>query len=453
MLPGLILLLVVAACEPPAASPPPPRSVATVVLPAPDDSASAFEPHVAIDPENPERIVVGAQYGAGYNRGGLRFWTWASGDGGQTWQGKETLPRTLRRMPTMAADLSLAFSPHGAVLLFGISGDSARSVGPRLSVPEAALALAVSTDGGRTFAPRALVGRPEDVSPTAFEVSDKPWMTVDRHPESPYQGSLYLAWTRVSVRLDTDALSITRRLVLSLSRDEGRRIAPPVFIAEEGLGAQLAVRADGTLDVVWLEADSARTGVLHAASHDGGATFSPPVVLERTADSAETLGLPTLAAGASGDLLACWTRSRESAWTIVRCSHHRPGHGWSVPAPALTLPAGATAGYPAVAATQDAWWLLSYQAEAFATRVLLLRSEDGRTFAVRDTLASLPLPLEGFCADPMLSCRADLRMFTPGDYVALAAGGERLAAAYVLPRRGDPEGLAEVWLSVVSAHR
>ena len=52
-----------------------------------------------------------------------------------------------------------------------------------------------------------------------------------------------------------------------------------------------------------------------------------------------------------------------------------------------------------------------------------------------------------------LACRADLRMFTPGDYVALAAEGERLVAAYVLPRRGKPEGLAEVWLSVVSTHR
>ena len=82
--------------------------------------------------------------------------------------------------------------------------------------------------------------------------------------------------------------------------------------------------------------------------------------------------------------------------------------------------------------------------------LLLSRSADGRTFIVRDTLASVPLPLAGFCANPMLSCRADLHRFTPGDYVALAAAPRRLAAAYVLPHRGDPEGLAEVWLSVIS---
>ena len=103
-----------------------------------------------------------------------------------------------------------------------------------------------------------------------------------------------------------------------------------------------------------------------------------------------------------------------------------------------------------MAATHGAWWLLSYQADSTTTRVLLSRSADGRTFIVRDTLASLPLPLTGFCADPMLPCRADLHRFTPGDYVALAAAPRRLAAAYVLPHRGDPEGLAEVWLSVIS---
>ncbi|MGH9388994.1 MAG: hypothetical protein ACRD1Z_05210, partial [Vicinamibacteria bacterium] len=47
--------------------------------------ASVFEPIVAIDPDRPDRIVAGAQFGEGYNRGGLRFRTWATSDGGTNW--------------------------------------------------------------------------------------------------------------------------------------------------------------------------------------------------------------------------------------------------------------------------------------------------------------------------------------------------------------------------------
>lgn len=444
--------VIAASCRPPDDTALAHRSVATVVLPAPDDSASVFEPHVAIDPAHPERIVAGAQYGAGYNRGGLRFWVWASGDGGRTWNDQEVAPRTLRRPPTMAADLTLAFSPQGEAFLFGISGDSARVIAPGRSIPEAALALAASQDGGRSFTPRALLGQGKETSATAFTVSDKPWMTVDHRTESPHHGSLYLAWTRVAVRLDTEPLTITRRLVLSVSRDRGHTFSPPLSIAEEGMGAQLAVRPGGALDVLWLEADGAPARVLHAASHDGGASFSEPMVVESAADTTETLGLPTLAADEAGGLLACWLRSYTSGTqrAAIRCSHYRQEQGWSLPAAALHTPGDAAVGYPALAATDEAWWLLLYQANATATRVLLARSEDGRAFTVSDTLASTALPQEGFCADPMLACRADLNRFTPGDYVALAASRRRLAAAYALPRQGDPAGRAELRLSVIS---
>ena len=94
----------------------------------------------------------------------------------------------------------------------------------------------------------------------------------------------------------------------------------------------------------------------------------------------------TLAADASGKLLVCWLRSFASATqgTTVRCSQRQQGQGWSAPAPALHPPVGAVAGYPAVAVTQEAWWLLSYQADSAATRVLLSRSQDGRTFIVSE---------------------------------------------------------------------
>jgi hypothetical protein len=431
----------------------PGRDIRTVPLPGPPDSASLFEPAVAIDAENPDRIVAGAQYGEGYNRGGLRFWGWASADAGRTWSGAEVVPRSLTRPPTMAADLSLAFGPDGAVFLMGISGDTVRG-----RVPEAALALAISVDGGASFAPHALFGASRDLSSTEFVVSDKPWIVVDGRPRSPHRGSLYLAWTEVFVRREGDGFVISRRLALASSRDGGRTASPLRSIADGGLGAQLAVRPDGTLDVVWLDVEPAAgseavSRVLHATSRDGGRTFSPPQPIESVADSAAGLDLPTLAADPSGNLLACWTRGggAEFAGTEIRCSHFREGEGWAAPVVASTMASisGAAAGYPAAAFAAGAWWLLGYHADSSATRALLACSRNGVRFIVTDTLAVTPLPAERFCPRAGLPCRADRSRFTPGDYVGLAGADRRLAAVYTLPGGGDPARPAEAWASVI----
>ena len=57
--------------------------------------------------------------------------------------------------------------------------------------------------------------------------------------------------------------------------------------------------------------------------------------------------------------------------------------------------------------------------------------------------------MEGFCPGASLPCRADLRVFFPGDYVQVSSARNRLAAAYVLPRNGDPDQGSDVWVSVV----
>lgn len=426
-------------------------SISTMQLMPPGDSASVFEPYVAVNPKNPDQIVVGAQYGEGYNRGGLRFWIWNSNDGAESWMSRELTLRLLVRPPTMAADLSIAFGHDGAAYLFGISGDSVRA-----GVPDAALALAVSTDGGQSVRPLALLGKSVEYSLTAFDVSDKPWMIADRKPRSPFYGNLYFAWTRVSVRLDTDPFTITRQLVLSYSADQGQTFSSPVHIADEGMGAQLAARPDGALHVVWLGMTEFDGGgeiarIMHASSTDGGRTFSQPEIIESVSDTTETIDLPTLTDDAAGQLLACWSRGGflgPSRW-IIRCSQFEAGSGWSEPTVALPFSPGTTSAYPAVASSGDDWWLLNYESDSTETRVLLSRSTDGDIFAVSDTLARVPLSIDSFCTSPMLPCRSDFEMFTPGDYIKLAATPSRLVAAFVMPRSGDSEVLAEMWLSVI----
>jgi len=386
--------------------------------------ASVFEPFVAIDPDRPDRIVAGAQFGEGYNRGGLRFQTWVTTDGARTWSTQEVSLRALERPSTMAADLSLAFGLEGELFGFGVSGDGFRD-----RVPEAALALAVSDDGGRTFAPRGLLGETVDHEDGAFSVSDKPWMAVDRGSESPFRGSLYFAWTRIRVRKLPDGYDLERDLVFSYSRDSGRSHSEPFSIAASGGGAQIAVGPQGIVDLVWVEEDENRSGrVLHRVSRDGGRTFSPANAIETLDDDTESLDLPTLAASATGALSACWARGPVSsaAGTAIRCSGYQPGSGWS---PASSVKAS---GYPALAATQDAFWLLAYHAGE-TLRVSFYCSRDGRSFDAVKTLSETPLSAERFCPRSGLPCRKDLETFTPGDYVGLAASSRRLAAAYILP--------------------
>ena len=102
---------------------------------------------------------------------------------------------------------SLSFDRDGHVLLAGLYGDD---IWDGVEVPKAAIALAVSEDGGRVFRPRELYGEEVEYSPTHFVGSDKPWMIVDHRHASPYEGSVYLVWTRVTVRLDPDPPVITR---------------------------------------------------------------------------------------------------------------------------------------------------------------------------------------------------------------------------------------------------
>jgi hypothetical protein len=326
----------------------------------------------------------------------------------------------------MAADLSLAFGLDGKLYALGISGD-----GMREKVPEAALALAVSTDGGRSFGPRSLLGETVDHPDGSFSVSDKPWMGLDRGTESPYRGSLYFAWTRIRVRKRADGYDLERDLVFSYSRDSGRTPSRPIPVAKGGAGAQIAVRPDGVVDLVWVEEDEERSSrVLHGFSRDGGRSFSTPAAIESVAGAEESFDLPALTVSPAGALAACWPRGplAGSPDTSIRCSAYDVRNGWMEP-----KSLDAASGYPAVASGGGAIWLLAYHAKRNTLRVSLHCSRDGRAFEEIQTLSEAVLSEEKFCARAGLSCRKDPEAFTPGDYVGLAASPRRLAAAYVLP--------------------
>lgn len=79
---SLVAAIVAAtACTAPA----PPAPIASVLFPA---GGEAYEPTVAIDPTNPDRLVVAAMNGMPPVGKSTGIVAWSSLDGGRTWQGE-----------------------------------------------------------------------------------------------------------------------------------------------------------------------------------------------------------------------------------------------------------------------------------------------------------------------------------------------------------------------------
>jgi hypothetical protein len=465
-----------------------------IALDPPAPGEHVYEPHIAVDPANADRIAVVAQYGVRGGRAARRLQLWVSEDGGDSWFSRR-VPRP-KLDEQFTADPLVAFDEEGAVL---VVGDCARweiaDANDALSfsrdtlppfaqvsagwdvlnaIPDvldtASIGVSRSDDGGRTLTATAMQG----LSPGA----DKSTIAVDRHRSSPYRGSVYVAWT--------DKLPATQ---IARSRDGGRTFEQPVLVhGPLPTFSQLAVRPDGTVHLLWHPqsapglplspeevvamtrtrtpgADAAQlTGVFHAVSRDGGATFSEPAVVGRHAGPG-LVGIPALAADPDGRLLLVWGQTdavpdpnarpvRQARHRLVGM-HSTNGATWSSPAELCRwLPPGTHVGLPTLISDGAAWWLLAYLADEHDTRVVLLRSEDGLSFDIAHTLAVRPVP-----ADEMSLMGSYLLRFCdqdtpqPGDYCGIAAAGSRVVAAFVLPETEVPTSRSTVYVGFVDGGR
>jgi len=431
---------VAAGCEPA----PPPLAVRSFALPAPEAREPAFEPHLSIDPSNPDRILVAAHYGVGYNRGGRRIWIWETVDGGRTWIGAQ-MPLPDSRA-ALAADAVTGFDAGGRGYLTFLFADT---TGRRF---DGGAALSVTADGSPSLGPARLIVSGGLDRGGAI---DKGWLAIDRSATSPSRGSIYLSWHRN--RPDFATGTVASSFWVAASRDQGRTFEPEVRVADAFSG-QIAVRRDGTVDAIF--APRAGGSLLHAASVDGGRTFSvadtvvAPAVGPDAAIGAFSLDVPHLLA--HGDsLLVCWSEARQADTTryAVRCAGSPDGARWDSPAPVVVdLPPDQSLGFPTTAASSSGLWLLAYHGDSTATRVVLFRSVDGgRRWTEFRELARRNLGIDRFCLAAGGPCRrAEVgTAFFPGDYFGLDASGDRLVAAYVLPAEDRPDGLATVYLSII----
>ncbi len=390
----------------------------TAALPAPELREPVLDPALAVDPRDPDRVVVVAGYGDGPSRATRGIWTWATENGGRAWTGASMpLPRA---SAIRATDPAVVFDGDGRALLTFAFADSGSGGG-----------AAVASTGRRDlqFGPaRRLV--PDRVDDGTGAVA-LPRLVHDRSSLSPLRSSLYLSWLYASA--DSSVLWVASTRGQPAPWREGNRIA-------SGAAGTMATRSDGALEVIVLD-QSGRT-ISRTSSADGGLSFAHPDPVVSRPDAIR-IHHPMAATGAGDTTVVCWSETMAarpgapSGW----CARGTES-GWDAPVAVPTDgrpdPIAAVA---AVAAGAGGFWLLTYHADGATTEVRLHRSIDGgRTFERFRVLGSRPFGHGALCFATVPDCGPTAGRFFPGARAGLAAAGDRVYAVYLLPDGDLPDG-------------
>jgi hypothetical protein len=295
-------------------------------------AAPQNETAIAVDPNNPDRIVAGA------NDYVSRTWpcaiggtpcsalgdaysgTYYSNDGGSTWCCTSTDPSHLGTLiPGVTrlaggaydagGDPAVAFDSRGHVFYAGLGFN-------RTSAPNTVAVNKGSFDGSGHLS----WGAPVFINPTTSPstLNDKEWIAVDSHTSSAFRDNVYVTWTRFLFNAH-NASYTQSPIFFARSTDGGATFSSPKAISGNvlyGQGSRPVVGPDGTLYVFW--DGSTRLQSLNRTyvvkSTDGGATFSKPVAISPLTDSNplkntafRVNSFPAAAAAPNGDLYATWT--------------------------------------------------------------------------------------------------------------------------------------------------
>ena len=298
------------------------------------DTAAApqNETAIAVDPNNPNRVVAAANdyvartwacdingtpcsaLGDGYSG------TYYSNDGGTTWCCSSSSPSdTGTLIPGVThltggpydagGDPALAFDSQGNVYYAGLGFN-------RTSAPNTVTVNRGTFDGSGSLT----WGMPTFINQTTASstLNDKEWIAADWHVSSPYRDRVYVSWTRFIFNPINGAYKQSP-IFFAYSTDGGQTFSDPQNVsgsAHYAQGSRPVVGYDGTVYVFW--EGSTRLASLDstymAKSTDGGVTFSKPVEVATVADiisprytAFRVNSFPAGAAAPNGDLYVAWS--------------------------------------------------------------------------------------------------------------------------------------------------
>ncbi len=268
------------------------------------DTAAApqNETAIVVDPNDPKRIVAGA------NDYVSRTWsctvdgtpcsalgdaysgTYFSNDGGATWCCVSSDPAHLGTLipgverltggPYDAGgDPALAFDSRGNVYYAGLGFD-------RTAAPNT-VAVNKGTFNGSG---QLTWGPPTFINPTTSPaiLNDKEWIAADWHVSSSFRDRVYVSWTRYLFNA-SNGTYVQSPIFFAYSTDGGHTFSTPKNISGNVLydqGSRPLVGSDGTLYVIFEGATRLATldSTYIVKSTDGGVTFGKPVAVAKLVD-------------------------------------------------------------------------------------------------------------------------------------------------------------------------
>jgi hypothetical protein len=410
--------------------------ITTTVLRVPAQTGPS-EPHLAVDPQDPDRMYAVAQVQIPQLL--TQELLWRTNDGGRTWVRSPLLGGSDNTSITsgFSVDPVVAAGRNGLVLFgaFTLDADEAAQkailqVGTRVSTNHGA---AFTAFGGadRVTLPLCVftTGCPQ---PSGAPGLDKPWLAIDA-TDGRFRGFAYLTWVH-------EFADGRHQLRFAVSRDHGRSYGPPVVLDRSTAGelagleelAQIAVRPDGTVDVVWNAVRHGRAVMLHAVSTTGGARFSAPERVVRLRPDASRSGIvTTLAVSAAGRLGLCWSQSRSAVRydPIVECKVTHHDGSWMT-AHRVRPGTDGREYLPAAAFQGERLWVAAYVSNATATQLVAVRAQR-HAFARPVIVNRWPIPAARICGPRVPEC-LDGQTFI-GDYIGVVATPRHVVVDYIAP--------------------
>jgi hypothetical protein len=377
-----------------------------------DGNVDHLEPCLAVNPRHPRNLLAACELSTG------PLATYASFDGGLTWQSNGPLP-----MPAgtpAGGNVSAGFDATGRGLICGLLAAPGNPKGTQRIVY-----VWGTEDGGRTFT--------APVPVTGYGALDRPWLATERGR----QPTVHVVWTEGTVPGDTTALGYAR------SADGGRTFEAPRTIASATSGLGDAVVACGPPANVYAiygvgngvgSAGPRATGTQPAdtpatvtvlCSQDRGQTFDAPVKIgEGTIDVSfpglpgTSDSLPAIAAGPGRDTVCAVFSVQKTAAghaEIQLATSKDAGRTWT---PATTVtPQDQVIYFEPQVAIDDAGQIgvMAFAwAEGMVSTVLMLSEPGSLRFGPPIAVTDQPF-------NPALGEIRGDGMWSIGDYQALAA--------------------------------